>query len=185
MSPQAPRRHTGLVVFDQDIPDQAMERDADRAGPARIEDIDITQRPWPSRSLPAVSRRRVRSSGTRLSPTGGERNRPSPSPVGENMELTLLYFDGCPNWHEAESRLRDAMRLLGVPEGDLTLRRIETEQEARNAVFHGSPSFLRNGEDLFADSSAPVGMACRVYQSGGRLTGTPTVDELRAALLEN
>ena len=93
-----------------------------------------------------------------------------------------MYFDGCPNWHEGESRLRAAMDILGIPQGDLTLRRIETEQDARDTNFHGSPSFLRDGEDLFADASAPVGMACRVYRSDGRLSGTPTVEELRTAL---
>jgi len=30
------------------------------------------------------------------------------------VDVTLLYFDGCPNWHEAENNLRAAVAELGV-----------------------------------------------------------------------
>jgi hypothetical protein len=98
------------------------------------------------------------------------------------MELTLLYFAGCPNWAEAESRLRAAMDLLDIPPEALTLHRVESEEEAQAGGFQGSPSFLKNGRDLFPDPSAAVGLACRLYRSGGRLTGAPSVDDFIDAL---
>ncbi len=37
-------------------------------------------------------------------------------------------------------------------------------------------------EDLFAGSDAPVGLSCRIYQTPDGPAGSPTLDQLRAAL---
>ena len=80
-----------------------------------------------------------------------------------NVHVTLLFFDGCPNWQQAEARIRQALREVGGPEDAVTLRRVETPEEAQQLSFRGSPTVLVNGEDPFADPSAPVGLTCRVY----------------------
>jgi len=48
--------------------------------------------------------------------------------------------------------------------------------------FHGSPSILVDGVDLFAEPGAGVGLSCRVYRTPEGLSGAPTVEQLRAAL---
>lgn len=95
------------------------------------------------------------------------------------MEIILQYFEDCPNWKIAEDRLN----ILDGERPDITVTRqiIDTVEEAERAKFHGSPSILINGIDVFADPSAPVGLACRRYLTGDGPAGSPTLEQLRAA----
>jgi hypothetical protein len=96
--------------------------------------------------------------------------------------VALLYFDGCPHWRAAELRVREAVRRLGLSEELLTLREVESAEEAERLSFRGSPTVLINGEDPFADPGVSVGLSCRLYRTGGGTEGSPTVDQLTAAL---
>jgi len=97
------------------------------------------------------------------------------------VNVTLLYFDGCPNWHEAERRVRQALAVAGVPADVLILRRVGTAEEAERLAFRGSPTILIDGADPFAEPSAPVGLACRVYRGPDGVCGAPSVEDLTAA----
>lgn len=99
-----------------------------------------------------------------------------------DVDVTVLYFDGCPNWHEAAEHVRQALREVGLPASALTLRRVSTPEEAERMSFRGSPTVLVNGVDPFADPTAPVGLACRVYRTENGLAGTPPPDALTAVL---
>jgi hypothetical protein len=99
-----------------------------------------------------------------------------------DVDVTLLYFDGCPNWQEAHSRVQQALRETGASEDALTVHRVDTDAQARQLSFRGSPTVLVNGDDPFADPSAPVGLACRVYRTAAGLVGAPSVEELAAVL---
>jgi hypothetical protein len=96
------------------------------------------------------------------------------------MEITLLYFDGCPNWQVADRRLAE----LAAERSDVTVtrRRVETVQEAVRVGFHGSPSILVDGVDVFVGPDAGVGLACRVFASPAGLAGAPTLEQLRQVL---
>ena len=96
------------------------------------------------------------------------------------MDVTLLYFDDCPNWKVADANLR----ILMAERSDvlLTRHRVETSEEAERVGFRGSPSVLVDGIDPFAEADAPVGLSCRIYQTPGGAAGSPTLDQLRAAL---
>jgi hypothetical protein len=59
---------------------------------------------------------------------------------------------------------------------------VETDEQAQELSFRGSPTVLVNGHDPFADPSAPVGLACRVYPTATGLAGAPSVAELAAVL---
>jgi hypothetical protein len=48
--------------------------------------------------------------------------------------------------------------------------------------FHGSPSILVDGIDVFAGPDAGVGLSCRVYRTPDGPAGAPTIEQLRAAL---
>jgi hypothetical protein len=97
------------------------------------------------------------------------------------VEVSLLYFDGCPNWREAEHRLISAMEKLGLP-SRLTLVRVETAEDAERLAFRGSPTILMNGVDPFADPAAPIALACRVYRNAEGTDSAPTLPQLTEAL---
>lgn len=96
------------------------------------------------------------------------------------MDVSLLYFDGCPNWRTAEDRLS----AIATERADLVVTRhlVETMEEAERVRFHGSPSIQVDGVDLFAGPDAAVGLACRVYPTPDGPAGAPTLEQLRAAL---
>ena len=98
------------------------------------------------------------------------------------MEVRLLYFAGCPSWQLAEQRVREAMSRLGLPASALTLETVDTPEQAEALGFRGSPTVLVDGEDRFADPSAPVGLSCRVFPTPDGLAGAPTVEQLLAVL---
>jgi len=98
------------------------------------------------------------------------------------VEVTLQYFDGCPNWRETETRVREALRLVGAPATVLSLQIVSTPEDADRLGFRGSPTVLVGGVDPFASASSPVGLACRMFKTPAGLAGTPTVEQLVAAL---
>jgi hypothetical protein len=97
-----------------------------------------------------------------------------------SMEVSLLYFDDCPNWKVADQRL--AAVAAERPDVVVTRHRVETPAEAERLGFHGSPSILVDGVDVFAEPDAGVGLSCRVYRTPGGPAGAPTMEQLRAAL---
>ncbi|GAA2185244.1 MULTISPECIES: thioredoxin family protein [Microbacteriaceae] len=96
------------------------------------------------------------------------------------MEITLQYFDGCPNWEALDQRL--AQVVDGRSDVRITHQRVETAEDAVRLGFHGSPTVLVDGVDPFADEHATVGLACRVFRTPAGLAGSPTVDQLRVAI---
>jgi hypothetical protein len=58
------------------------------------------------------------------------------------------------------------------------LQAIRDEAEAERVGFPGSPTVLVDGVDPFADPTAPVGFACRVYTTSGGQEGAPSVEQL-------
>ncbi len=97
------------------------------------------------------------------------------------MEITLQYFDGCPNWETAAERLA----VVAAERSDITVRRqlIETQEEAERVDFRGSPTLLADGVPLFPAPEAPPGLSCRVYLTPGGLAGSPTTEQIRDAIV--
>jgi hypothetical protein len=98
------------------------------------------------------------------------------------MDVTLLYFDGCPNWTLARDRLEAAMRRAGLDERSLGYCDVATPEEAKAIGFPGSPTILIDGRDPFGGESAPVGFACRLYQTPTGPEAAPSVEQLLAVL---
>ncbi len=96
------------------------------------------------------------------------------------MDVTLLYFEGCPNWEVADEHLL----VLAAERPDLTVTRrlVETAVEADRVGFLGSPSIHVDGVDVFAGPGSPVGLTCRRYVTPDGLAGAPTLNQLRAVL---
>ncbi len=98
------------------------------------------------------------------------------------MDITLIYFEECPNWKIADERLRS----LADERGDLTLahRLVETPEDAERAGMRGSPSILIDCVDVFAEPGSTVGWACRRYPTSDGYAGAPTLEQLREALAD-
>lgn len=102
----------------------------------------------------------------------------SPDPAADpGVEVTLQYFEGCPNWELVDRRLRQ----LGVA---VTRQRIETYTEAVQHGFRGSPTVLVNGADPFHDPDAQIGLSCRVYPAAAGPAGAPSSEDLKEAIEE-
>jgi len=97
------------------------------------------------------------------------------------MYVELRYFDGCPNWQIADERLRRAL-VATHANVDVTYRKVTSPEDAERLGFRGSPTVLVEGHDPFADESAPVGLACRIYQTDAGAEGAPSVAQLTRAL---
>lgn len=97
-------------------------------------------------------------------------------------DITLRYFDGCPNWQVAKERIEVVLDQLGQTR-TVRLQRVETPQQADELDFHGSPTILIDGVDPF-DATGPASLSCRVYRTDAGLEGAPSVDQLVGVLKE-
>ena len=96
-----------------------------------------------------------------------------------SINVSLLYFEGCPNWHEAADRLRQALDTTGHVDTTIKYVQVSTPEEAERMQFRGSPTVLVDDVDPFAEPNSAVGLACRLYRTedGGR-AGSPTLEQL-------
>ena len=97
------------------------------------------------------------------------------------MEITLQYFDGCPNWKMTRTDLTTLIANHGL-DATITYQLIDTPEAAEEHNFRGSPTVLIEGVDPFADPDAPTGLSCRIYQTETGLAGTPNLRQLEEAL---
>jgi len=96
------------------------------------------------------------------------------------MDITLQYFEGCPNWKQTEAHL-ESLQAEGF-EFRFRYQLIETPENAARFGFRGSPTVVIDGVDPFAEPDAPVGLSCRVYRTDDGSAGSPSLDQLRAAI---
>ena len=94
------------------------------------------------------------------------------------MEVSLLYFDGCPHWAVAARRLDIALAKVGRVGVTVTHVLVETPEDAERLRFTGSPTIVVDGEDPFATGSEQTALACRVFNTPEGLAGSPTVEQL-------
>jgi hypothetical protein len=99
------------------------------------------------------------------------------------MDVTLLYFDDCPNWKVAEAHL--AALAEEIPDMTVNRHLVDTPEEAERTQFRGSPSIIVDGIDVFADADDPVGLSCRMFPTPDGMAGSPTLDQLREKLTRN
>ena len=100
------------------------------------------------------------------------------------MNVQLLHIDECPNWEETCVLLRNALDTMGKPDVAIDTVLLTTPEEASRYVFAGSPTILINGQDPFPNGGTTTDLACRVYNTGTRLAGSPTTEQITQALRE-
>jgi hypothetical protein len=102
--------------------------------------------------------------------------------VVRSVDVTLLYFDDCPNWQLADQRLREALALAGRDD-------VQVERPSGCHPRAGRGRRIPRVPDGADQRSGPVrqpGRPGRPVLPGVRhatgLTGAPTVEQLLAVL---
>jgi hypothetical protein len=95
-----------------------------------------------------------------------------------DVEVRLLYFDGCPHWSVAEERLRLALASMGSGGQAIERVLVETPEDAERLGFIGSPTVVVNGRDPFAKGGEQSALACRLYSTPQGPAGSPTIEQL-------
>ncbi len=77
------------------------------------------------------------------------------------------------------------MQEAGLDPDGLEVREVETEAQAREEGFLGSPTIFIDGRDAQPPGDEPGGLTCRVYRlRDGRFSPTPDPADLRDAILQ-
>lgn len=98
------------------------------------------------------------------------------------MNIEVLHIDDCPSWVEAGSRLRDALRGMGLDDAGISYRLVRNADDAERLHFAGSPTMLLDGIDMFPDAERTRELACRVYVTPTGMAGVPTTEQLIDAI---
>lgn len=105
----------------------------------------------------------------------------------DQMQVKILYFNGCPMWETAAARVRTVLAELG--RSDVAVQ-VEDVHQVPNlsSEWAGSPTVLLDDRDPFAAADGgphPVTArhACRIYVTEAGFEGAPSVDQLRTVLL--
>ena len=94
------------------------------------------------------------------------------------MRIRLLHIDECPNWADAEVRLRAALNELGLSDTPVAVELLATPEDTIGTAFAGSPTIEVDGTDLFPSDGATN----RVYRTPTGLAGLPTQEQIVEAL---
>ena len=78
----------------------------------------------------------------------------------------------CPHEVTARVMVETVLNDLEVP-ARISTTIVDSDEQARDLKFVGSPTFLINGHDPFADREAAVGLACRMYRTPDGIDGVP------------
>jgi hypothetical protein len=99
------------------------------------------------------------------------------------MKIELLYWDGCPSHPEALELLEAVLAERGI-EAAVELRRVETDEDARELRFPGSPTIRVDGRDVDpAGAATRPALTCRIYHlPDGRVSPVPSRRQLEEAL---
>jgi hypothetical protein len=101
--------------------------------------------------------------------------------VSNPHTIELQYFPDCPHWQLAARRLEEVAAKRGL---QVSYRVIDTEAEAEEVGFRGSPTILIDGHDPYASPDTVAGLSCRLYDTPEGIAGSPTIDQLNTLLAE-
>ena len=76
------------------------------------------------------------------------------------------------------------MEETGLDPDQIEVREVESEGQAREEDFVGSPTILIDGSDMQPPGDEPRGLTCRVYRMrDGRYSPTPDLADVRDAIV--
>ncbi len=98
------------------------------------------------------------------------------------MQVSFLYYEDCPSHDLALERLREVMAEEGIP-GEVEVIKVETEEQARQLRFIGSPTIRVDGQDIDPPSDSRYALTCRAYRlEDDRISPLPSKDMIRRAV---
>jgi hypothetical protein len=96
--------------------------------------------------------------------------------------IEFLYIDDCPSHDRALELLNNVLAQEKI-EARMHIYRIETEKEAEEVSFPGSPTIRIDGKDIDDSPNLPVGLACRAYRhDDGRISPLPQKEKIVKAI---
>ncbi len=101
---------------------------------------------------------------------------------GTRLRVSFLYYEECPSHDLALERLREVMAEEGIP-GEVEVIKVETEEQAHERRFIGSPTIRVYGRDIDPPNDSRYALTCRPYRlEDGRISPLPSKDMIRRAL---
>ena len=98
------------------------------------------------------------------------------------MRVSFLYYEDCPSHDVALERLREVMDEEGIP-GVVEVVKVETEEQARELRFVGSPTIRVDGQDIDPPDDSRYALTCRAYRlADDRISPLPSKDIIRQAV---
>lgn len=99
------------------------------------------------------------------------------------LHVTFLYYEDCPSHEQALARLRQTIAEEGIA-AEIEIVRVETEEQAAQWGFVGSPTIRIAGRDIDPPpADMPFALACRAYRrADGRITPLPPPELIRRGL---
>jgi hypothetical protein len=99
------------------------------------------------------------------------------------MQVSFLFYEDCPSHELALERLRRVLAEEGI-DTDVEVVEVESEEQARQLRFIGSPTIRLNGQDI--DPPPPdshYALTCRAYRlEDGHISPLPSRDMIRRAI---
>jgi hypothetical protein len=98
------------------------------------------------------------------------------------VRVSFLYYEECPSHDLALERLREVMVEEGISR-EVEVIKVETEDQARELRFVGSPTIRIDGQDIEPPSDSRYVLTCRAYRlEDNRISPLPPKDMIRRAL---
>ena len=98
------------------------------------------------------------------------------------MRVSFLYYEECPSHDLALERLREVLAEERIST-EVEVIKVETEDQARELRFIGSPTIRVDGQDIDSPSDSRYALTCRAYRlEDGRISPLPSRDMIRHAL---
>jgi hypothetical protein len=100
------------------------------------------------------------------------------------LRVAFLYYEDCPSHEVALERLHQVVAEAGI-DADVEVVKVETDAQAEQWHFVGSPTILVEGRDIDPPPpSAQFALTCRAYRrEDGRISPLPSPEMIRRGLL--
>ncbi|WP_241981920.1 thioredoxin family protein [Cryobacterium ruanii] len=98
------------------------------------------------------------------------------------VTIELLHIADCPNSGETLLRLERAVEKTMPSNATIKSTLVDSAETAARVLFAGSPTILVDGVDLFPTDGRTNDLACRIYLTPNGLAGSPTEQQIEAAL---
>jgi hypothetical protein len=98
------------------------------------------------------------------------------------VRVSFLYYEDCPSHDVALERLREVMDEEDIP-SVVEVVKVETEEQARELHFVGSPTIRVDGQDIDPPDDSHYALTCRAYRlADDRISPLPSKDMIRWAV---